>query len=237
MSKMLPNILKKKRKESYGYLVAREDKMSFVTESFQKLVLNLEYANVDNQYKVIQFTSTLQAEGKTTLFANIAYLLADKGKKVVVLDLDLRRPKLNRVFSEINKDGITDYLAGKITYEQLLRVSEDGIYYMVAGEKTTAVINLLESKKLEELINKLKEDFDYVLLDTPPVLAVADTLIINKISDGVIFVVGFGKAKKALVRDAFHALERNNAKIIGIGFTQVKMTNGVYGYKYSYKYD
>lgn len=230
-------LFNKKRKQSYGYLVARDDKTSYVTESFQKLVLNLEYSNVDNKYKVIQFTSTLQAEGKTTLFSNVAYLLAEKGKKVVVLDLDLRRPKLNRVFYSINKDGITDYLAGKINYEKLINVSEDNIHYIVAGEKTTAVINLLQSKKLADLIEKLKEDYDYVLLDTPPVLAVADTLIINKLADGVLFVVGYGKAKKALVKDAISALTRNNAEIIGIGFTQVKMTNGVYGYKYTYKYD
>ena len=85
-------VFKKKRVEDYTYVIAKEEPLTYVTENLQKTILNLEFANVDNKYKIIQVTSTVQSEGKTTILSNLAYLLAQRGKKVLVVDLDLRRP-------------------------------------------------------------------------------------------------------------------------------------------------
>src|SRR5690554_2539219 len=113
-------LFQKDRNAEYDYLVTHEQPLSFVTEAFQKALVNLEYVNIDGNYKVIQFTSSLAGAGKTTFVSNIAYLLGKKGKKVVLMDLDLRKPKVNRIFNAPNENGITDYLAGKIEYKELI---------------------------------------------------------------------------------------------------------------------
>jgi len=225
------------RAEKYDYLVTKEQPLSYTAESFQKVLINLDYANIDGNNKVIQFTSTLASEGKSTFTSNIAYLLGQKGKKVVLIDLDLRKPKLNRVFNVTNRDGLTDYLSGKIEYDKVVRHSEEvGIDFIIAGEKTTAIVNVLEAKKLQELIAKLRENYDYVLLDTPPVIAVSDALYIAKLADGVIFIVAQGVAKKTLVKEAIQTLKNNHVNIIGTVLTQVSLKHGEYGYGYDYSY-
>ncbi|MDY0075608.1 MAG: CpsD/CapB family tyrosine-protein kinase [Acholeplasmataceae bacterium] len=231
------NIFNGERNERYDYLVTKEQPLSYTTESFQKVIINLDYANIDQKIKVIQFTSTLASEGKSTFVSNLSYLLSQKNKKVVLLDMDLRKPKMQRVFNVPNKDGLTDYLAGKISYEKLIKHSADfGFDFIVAGEKTNAVVNVLESSKMKELIVKLREDYDYVLLDAPPVIAVSDALYISKNADGIIFIVAQGVAKKALVKEAIQTLKHNNVHIIGTVLTQVNLKSGAYGYGYDYTY-
>jgi protein-tyrosine kinase len=228
------------RVQKYDYLVTKEQPLSYTAESFQKVLINLDYANIDNEYKVIQFTSTLASEGKSTFISNLSYLLGQKGKKVILIDLDLRKPKMHRVFNSTNRNGLTDYLSGKIEYKEMVRYSNEvGVDYIVAGEKTTAVVNVLEAKKLKELIAELREVYDYVLLDTPPVIAVSDALYIAKIADGVIFVVAQNVAKKTLVKEAIENLKKNEINILGTVLTQVNLKSGEYGYgfDYSYKYE
>lgn len=225
----------KKADNNYGYLVARESPNSFVTESLQKLIVNLEYANIDNKYKVVQFTSSMQAEGKTTLISNIAYLLAERGKKVLVVDLDLRRPKVNRIYNVMNKLGLTEYLLGKVEKKDLIQHSEDKVDFIISGEKTTSVVQVLQSQKLQDLFNELRTEYDYILLDTPPVIVVSDALLVNKIADGIIFIIAHGLGKKTMVKEAISSLTRNNIPIIGIAMTQDRVTKGKrYGYTYKY---
>ena len=225
------------RQEKYEYIVTKEQPLSYTTESFQKVLVNLDYVNIDGNYKVIQFTSTLASEGKTTFISNLAYLMGQRGKKVIVVDLDLRKPKINRVFEVPNQDGLTDYLSGKISYDKVIQKSDKlGIDYIVSGEKTTAIINVLEAKKLSDLIKQLREEYDFVLLDTPPVIAVSDALYIAKNADGIIFMVAQNIAKKALVKEGVQLLKRNNVNIIGTILTQVDMKRGEYGYGYDYSY-
>ncbi len=237
MAKKKVTLFNGERNERYDYIVTKEQPLSYTAESFQKVLINLDYANIDQHYKVIQFTSTLASEGKSTFVSNIAYLLGQKGKKIVLLDLDLRKSKMHRVFNAPNKNGLTDYLSGKIPFEGLVQTSDYiGIDYIVTGEKTTAVVNVLESNKLKELILKLKETYDYVLLDSPPVIAVSDALYISKLSDAVIFVVAQGVAKKSLVKEAIQTLKHNNVTILGTVLTQVNIKNSGYGYGYDYTY-
>lgn len=232
---LVQTLLTGERIEKYDYLVTKYDPLSFITESFQKVLINLEYANVDKNLKVIQFTSTLPSEGKSTFISNLAYLLGQKGKKIILLDLDLRKPKMNRVFNVANRNGVTDYLAGKIKLEEAINFSDElGIHFMTAGEKTSSVINVLEAKKLKDLIALLREEYDYVLLDTPPVISVADALYVSKFADGVIFVVAQGRAKKTLVKEAITELKNHNVHIIGIVLNQVDVRASIYSKDYSY---
>ena len=225
----------KKTADNYGYLIAKEAPNSYVTESLHKLIVNLEYANIDQKYKVVQFTSSMQAEGKTTLISNVAYLLAQRGKKVLMVDLDLRRPKVNRIFSVINKLGLTEYLLGKIEKKDLIQHSEDKVDFIISGEKTTSVVQVLQSQKLQDLFTELRQEYDYILLDTPPVIVVSDALLVNKVADGIIFVVAHGLGRKSMVKEAISSLTRNNVPIIGIAMTQDRVNKGNrYGYTYKY---
>jgi len=227
----------KQRVEKYDYLITKNEPMSFATESFQKIVIDLDYTNLDNNHKVLQFTSTLPSEGKSTFISNIAYLLSQKNKKVILLDLDLRKPKINRAFSVPNKNGITDYISSKITLDEAIKISEDlGIDFMVAGENTSLVTNVLESNRMKELIEALREKYDYVLLDTPPVMAVSDAIVVSRYTDGIIFIIAQGKAKKKLVKESIQTLKRYKVNIIGIVFNQVKMGQAGYGYMNDYSY-
>lgn len=132
----IEKLINGERVEKYDYLITKYDPLSFVTESFQKVIINLEYANVDKNLKVIQFTSTLPSEGKSTFVSNLSYLMGQKGQKVILLDLDLRKPKMNRVFNVPYKNGLTDYLAGKISLDEAINHSDDvGIDFINAGEK------------------------------------------------------------------------------------------------------
>ncbi|MCD4827149.1 MAG: CpsD/CapB family tyrosine-protein kinase [Acholeplasmataceae bacterium] len=233
----IDRLINGERVEKYDYIITQQDPLSFVTESFQKVIINLDYANVDKNLKVIQFTSTLPSEGKSTFVSNLSYLLGQRGKKVIVIDLDLRKPKMNRVFNAPNKNGLTDYLSGKITLDKAINHSDDlGIDFITAGEKTSAIINVLEAQKLKDLISNLRETYDYVLLDTPPVIAVSDALYISKIADGIIFIVAQGKAKKTVVKDAISSLKNHGVNVIGMVLTQVDLKSSAYGYGQSYSY-
>src|SRR5690554_1274740 len=208
-------LFQKERNADYDYLVTYEQPLSYTAEAFQKALVNLEYINIDGNFKVLQFTSTLAGAGKTTFISNIAHLIGKKGKKVVIVDLDLRKPKINRIFKATNENGVTDFLSGKIDYNKLINYSEKfEVSYIVAGERTTAVVNVLEAQKLKDLIKRLRDEFDYVILDSPPTIAVSDALYISRLSDGVIFVVAQNETKRAVINEAIQTLKQNNVKII-----------------------
>lgn len=226
-------LFKKKRIEDYNYLLAKEQPLSYGTENLQKTILNLEFSNVDNKFKTIQVTSTTQSEGKTTVVSNLAYLLGQRGKKVIVIDLDLRRPKLHHVVRVPNENGLTDYLLGEKKLDEVLETSEQfGFDYLVAGKRITAIANALTSNKLKELFNLLKEKYDYILLDTPPTYLVSDAYYISKIVDGVLYVVGQNIARKREVKEGIHELNKINTPIIGIILSQVKLRNNQHYYYY-----
>lgn len=229
------NIGKRRIKEDYTYIIAKEQPFSYTTESYQKAIINLEYANIDNKYKVLQFTSTLEGEGKTTTIVNLAYLLAQRGKKVLLMDLDLRKSKLHRVFNVPNDKGLNNYLLDKIQIDELVQRDEElNLDFIVTGERTTSITNILTSKKLEELIKDLKEEYDYVLVDSPPILAVSDSLFITKLVDGIVTIVAQNRAVKKDIKEAYSALRISGTPVIGSILTQVKFNKREYAY-YTYE--
>lgn len=226
-------IFKKKRIEDYNYLLAKEQPLSYGTENLQKTILNLEFSNVDNKFKTIQVTSTTQSEGKTTVLSNLAYLLGQRDKKVLVIDLDLRRPKFHHVVRAANENGLTDYLLGEQKLEDVTKTSEQfGFDYIVAGKRITAIANALTSKKLTDLLELLKDKYDYILLDTPPTYLVSDAYYISKIVDGVLYVIGQNIARKKEVREGITELNKIQTPIIGIILSQVKLRKNQRYYYY-----
>lgn len=228
------NIFKRKRFEYYDHLEVIERPNSFSSESVQKLIVNLEYANVDGKYKAIQVTSTLSSEGKTTLVGNMAILLAQRNYKVAVVDLDLRKPKIHRVFQFPNDVGISNCLHGSATLSESTKKTIYNVDVLVAGERTSAVVNLLQSEKLSAIIEELKEKYDYILIDTPPLQVNSDAVMISKLIDGVVYVIAYDLVKKNLIRDSVKELKRHDIPIIGSVLTQYKISKRYIQYNYYY---
>ena len=210
MARNKDKILNKKKHIPYNYIWTRENPISFITESYQKFLANLEYINVDKKYKVLQVTSSVSSEGKSTFLGNIAFLLGQKNQKCILVDLDLRKPKVHQIYDSENSKGVTDVLLGRASLEEAIKKDKKlGFDVITAGEKNNAVINLLESKKMKELISQLRNSYDIILVDSPPVMNVSDALYISKITDAIVFVISQNDTKRAVVKDAVNLLKQN----------------------------
>ena len=132
-----------------------------------------------------------------------------KKEKIILIDLDLRKPKVHRIYDVENSNGVTDVLADRVTLNDAIKRDENlGFDVLTSGEKTTAVINLIESEKMNKLITSLKDSYDYILLDSPPVINVSDALYISKLSDAIIFIISQNETKRGLVKEAMGLLNK-----------------------------
>ncbi len=234
---VIKRLSKAKRMTNDQYIISKEQPLSYVTESFQNVILNIETANVDQTIKIIQVTSTLPDEGKSTLIANLGYLFAKQNKKILLIDLDLRRPKLHRIFNVAKKIGFVDYTLGKYELNDMIQPTfQKNLDVLVSGLKTELISNILNSNKLKEMMNKLSQNYDYILLDSPPVLSASDALYISKLSDQVIYVIAEDRAKKASIKDAIELLVQQKANILGSVLTQKESHFNHYSTKYYKNY-
>jgi len=237
MKKNKKMFLSKKNTMPYNYIWTKEKPLSYITEAYQKFLANLEYVNVDKKYKTIQITSSLSGEGKSTFLANVAYLLSQKNKKTILIDLDLRKPKVHRIYDIENSNGITDLLAERTTLDKAIKKNKhQGFDIIPSGERTTTVINLIESQKMNQLILSLREKYDYILIDSPPVINVSDALYISKFADAVVFAISQSQTKKSVAKEAVKLLRQNNVNVIGTVITQIDLKSRRYGYGYGYGY-
>ncbi|MDD4212892.1 MAG: CpsD/CapB family tyrosine-protein kinase [Bacilli bacterium] len=205
-----------------------------VQESFEKLQVNVGLASVDEKVKVIQITSSTQDEGKTTVAVNLAFSYINRGFKVLIVDLDLRRPKIHRNFELPNENGIVDYASGKCAKEALIKHTKYGIDVVFSGNKTPYPAKILESEMIRSLLSEAKEVYDYIILDTPPVSVVVDPILVSKYVDGTLFIVQAEKTKKAIIKESLHTLENAQANVLGLVITSVKEKYTKYNYKYYY---
>ena len=189
-------------------------------EAVDRLKDNVLYWAIDGEKQVVQFESSVSGEAKTTTNANLAVALGEAGKKVVIVDLDFRKPRVHRAFKLENTNGISDYMIDKISKDSLIKETEfANVSVITRGSEVQNPTSILTSAKLENLIVQLREEFDFVLLDCPPVLLISDYIHISRLSDGVVFNIAFASTKKAQVRDSIALLRKNNIPIIGAVFT------------------
>ncbi|MDD4056810.1 MAG: CpsD/CapB family tyrosine-protein kinase, partial [Bacilli bacterium] len=177
-------------------------------------------------------------EAKTTTLGNIAIALGLSGKKVCVIDLDFRKTRLHRLFHVENSKGITDYMVGRISKEELYKkTSYENVTLINRGSEIQNTSIILTSDKMKNFFQELRKEFDFVLIDCPPVLLISDYIHISQLSDGVLFLIAYGKTKKKQVAEAVNQLRLNNVDIMGAVFTfyDPKKSNSYYEYS-SYKY-
>jgi capsular exopolysaccharide synthesis family protein len=221
-------------------IVGKEDKRS--TEGYSRLRDNILYLNADGKNKVIQVESAMAGEGKTTTVCNLAVSLGMTNKKVIVVDLDFKRPKVHRLFNLGKENGIAEYILENKSSGEIIKNTEyDNVDVITRGAEIYNSSLVFISEKFKALIAELREKYDYVILDCAPVLLVSDYIHISKVSDGVLFVVAHAITSKTHAMDAVKELKKNGANILGSIFTMYDgKKSGYYGTgyykKYSYSY-
>ena len=216
-------------------IITVEEPQSIAAESYRRIKTSLEFANVDKPPHVIQVCSSVQGEGKSVTVLNLAATYAEDGKKVIVVDLDFRRPKLHRSFRVENKNGITDVLANKLQLDDAIIHGPNGIDCLNRGEKVPYPTAILGSETIKDLFNELRNRYDNIIVDCPPILAVSDAAIISKLCDGCVFVVSQSKTEKTAAKESIKILKENGVNILGCVFAGISRRNSNY-YSSKYKY-
>lgn len=222
--------------QNYGAYVAKHPR-SNVAESFRSIRTDLEFASVDEPLKTIYITSTGVSEGKTSTAANLAVILAQGGKNVVLLDADLRRPNVHRILGMTNDKGLSDVFRSKYDIYEVSSNWRDGnIVVVTSGVEPSNPSELLSSKKMDHILASLGTVADVVVIDGPPLLVTDATILANKV-DGVLLVVRYGVTRRRVAREAIKRLGRTDAKILGVVMNRVPRGAEDYYSMYSYYHE
>ena len=216
-------------------LITHFDPRSPVSEAYRTLRTNLQFSKIESSIKSILVTSSGPKEGKSTSIANLAITLAQMGSKVVLVDTDLRRPVIHSIFGHKKEEGLTNYMMDQIPIEKVIKGTIiDNLKIITSGVLPPNPSELLGSKKMEDLIAYLKENFDLILFDSPPVIAVTDAAVLSTKVDCVFLVVSSGQTNKDAIARATTLLENVKARVLGVVLNNVDYDNN-YGSSY-YQY-
>ena len=200
-------------------------------EAFRSIRTNMQFANIDQNIKTVLFTSSIPGEGKTLVSANMAAALCGIGKKVMLLDCDFRKPRLGKVFGLSNTGGITDALMSKRDYREFVKETHiENLQIMTAGNSVQNPAELLQSARIRELIREIENDYDYIIVDTPPATAVTDASIVSTFSDAAVIVCSSGIVDIDELKRAKAQLDGVNARIMGAIFNRASEVSSYYSY-------
>ena len=205
------------------------------TEAFRVLRTNLQFLDLDHQPRCLVISSALQGEGKTMTSTNLAIALAQTGRRTLLIDGDLRRPRVAGLLGLDAAVGLTTVLVGNTDVKDAVQVHDDsGLHFLASGAKPPNPTEILQSRVTHDLIRELCDSYDMVIIDGPPLLPVADASVLSTIADGVILVVQHGKTTREAVRDAITRLEQVGGRLFGIAVNMIpkRATGGYYYYYY-----
>ncbi|MGE7066517.1 CpsD/CapB family tyrosine-protein kinase [Peribacillus butanolivorans] len=212
-------------------LIAQTNPKSPITEQYRLIRTNIQFSSVDKEIKTIAVTSAEPNDGKSTTAANLAIVLAQEEKKVLLVDADLRKPSVHYAFSLSNIHGITSVLTKKMDLRKTISNSNvSNLDILTSGPIPPNPSELLNSKAIETAINELKGIYDYIIFDTPPVLVVTDSQIVANKCDGVIMVVASGKTNKQSAVKAKELLEKTNTTLLGVVLNGIESNTSNYYY-------
>ena len=208
---------------------------SMIAESFRTIKTNIQYSSLDKKYKVIVITSSKPGEGKTFVASNLALTLAQGGKRVVLIDCDFRNPNIHRKFKYSNIYGLSEILLDKERFNISERKYNDNLIVITSGRMPPNPSETLASERMSEFLEELKEEYDYIILDTPPLLFVSDPQVISTKADGTILVVRADKTKKYEIKESYGILKSINVNVIGTILNGAKIKKRKYYGEYGEK--
>lgn len=207
-----------------------------IAEAFRSMRTNIEFAGVVEPVRTILVTSPGPKEGKSTVSANLAAVMLQGGKRVVIVDCDMRRPRIHKLFGMNNRTGLSGLFRGQANLNDVIERRLKNLYVLTSGTIPPNPAELLGSKLMDKILTGLTELGEVVILDSPP-LVVTDPVVLSTKVDGVILVVNPGKTKKEALKAAMMQFERSEARILGVVVNQIgKNASYYYDYYYSHQY-
>lgn len=214
-------------------LLAHNSPKDPVAEQYRTIRTNIQFSNVDQDIKTIVVTSSGAEEGKSTTTSNLATVYAQQGLNVLLIDADLRKPTGHYTFRLENHIGLTNVLTRQSTLAQAVQESEiPHLSVLTSGPIPPNPSELLASAQMAELLKEMKKQFDMIIFDTPPILAVADAQILANQVDGTILVVSSGKTEKDAALKSKELLSNAKGKLLGVVLNNRKVEDGNYYYYY-----
>ena len=215
-------------------IISYNDPKSVISEQYRAIRTNIEYSNVDQDKKTILVTSSDKNEGKTTTVSNLAVSFANLNKKVLLIDCDLRNASIHKMFKINNIYGLTDILAKDRAVDKCIQKTElENLYVLTAGAIPPNPAEILSSEKMKNLIEDLKNIYDYIFIDTPPIGLVTDAGVLSSFTDGVVLVVKSESVEKKYLEETKKKLDAVDARILGAILNSYKSEQKDYNY-YSY---
>jgi non-specific protein-tyrosine kinase len=210
-------------------LVTISNPRSPVAEAYRTLRTNLEFSALDRPLRSLVVTSAGPDEGKSTTLANLAVTMAQAGKRVILVDCDLRRPSLQQIFDLRNNQGFTDLMRDEalLANPPLQEAPVANLRVLTSGPLPPNPSELLGSRRMSEVIDALLSHADVVLFDTPPIIAVADAALLASKVDGVLLVVGAGKTRREHAQKARALIEKAHARLVGAVLNNVKLDSSL----------
>lgn len=209
-----------------------DDPKSYYAEAFRTIKTNIKYSSADKHKKVLLVTSTEAGEGKSTISSNLALSLSQDNKKVIIIDGDLRKPSVHKQFRISGSVGLTELLIGEESLEKIKHKINPYLDAIASGHIPPNPAELLASEEMEKLINKLREEYDYVIIDTNPIGLVADAQILSSKVDGVILVARYEKTKKENLLSCKKMIDQVGGNTIGVVLNGIDEKRGKYYYYY-----
>jgi len=220
------------------HLIAVSNPKSPISEAYRTLRTNISFSAVDEDLRVIMVTSAGPGEGKSTTVANLAATYAQSDKRTVLIELDLRKPTVHKTFKLSNRLGISHVLTKQASLDEVIQNTDiPNLSAITAGMIPPNPSELVGSKALGAILDQLKEQFDQIIIDTPPVLALTDAQLISTHCDGVVLVAEAGKVKRSALIDAKERLNIVKARIVGVVLNNAKrkVKDDYYYYYYGHE--
>ena len=205
-----------------------------LAESFRTLKTNIQFSSIDSEIKTMVVTSSQPGEGKSLTTCNLGLTMARSGMEVLLIDGDLRKPTMHKYFLLSNAEGLTNLLIDDaLTIESVGQNIMDNLTVLPSGPIPPNPTELLQTRKMKRLLDQFKDHYDLIIIDSPPVMAVADASVLSILADGTIMVVGYGSSSRDLAVKAKEQLQMVKANILGVVINKVPM-NGQGYYQYYY---
>ena len=212
-------------------LISLTNPKSSIAEQFRTVRTSIQFSSVDKDLQSVVVTSPNPEEGKSTITANLAVVFAQQGKRVLLIDSDLRKPTVHYTFHTENHVGLSNVLTRQVTLQEAVKTSrQENLWILTSGPIPPNPSELLGSKGMNDLLDEVKNEYDFVIFDSPPVLAVTDTQVLSNLTDGVVLVISSGNTKIDSAKKAKELLESAKAKILGVVHNNKKEQDTPYYY-------